>query len=167
MDDAYDDGDNCQSLTHGEKPFIRSFNTPEEELEYLVGEIKALEEAGVSRKDICVVARTHKMVNTYKEGIRNNGIEVFEITTNKIDDRSRDEVRIATMHRVKGLEFNYIFAAGVNTKMLPNGIRSDFSDDVSMEEFETEEKSLLYVALTRARIGAYVTCYGTMSSLIV
>ena len=167
MDDAYDDGDNCQSLTHGEKPFIRSFNTPEEELEYLVGEIKALEEAGVSRKDICVVARTHKMVNTYKEGIRNNGIEVFEITTNKIDDRSRDEVRIATMHRVKGLEFNYIFAAGVNTKMLPNGVRSDFSDDVSMEEFETEEKSLLYVALTRARIGAYVTCYGTMSSLIV
>ena len=107
------------------------------------------------------------LLSGYKDGLRNKGIDVFEITTNKVDDRSRDEVRIATMHRVKGLEFNYIFAAGVNNKALPNGVRSDFSDDVSLEEFETEEKCLLYVALTRARAGAYVTCYGTMSNLIV
>ena len=167
MDEEYDDGDNCQSLTHGEKPVIQKFNTPEEELEFIVKEIKDLEAAGIPRKDICLVARTHKLINGYKDGLRNNGIDVFEITTNKIDDRSRDEVRIATMHRVKGLEFNYIFAAGVNNKALPNGVRSDFSDDVSLEEFETEEKCLLYVALTRARVGAYVTCYGTMSNLIV
>ena len=167
MDEEYDDGDNCQSLTHGEKPVIKKFNTPEDEMEFIVREIKDLEAAGVPRKDICLVARTHKLINGYKDGLRNNGIDVFEITTNKVDDRSRDEVRIATMHRVKGLEFNYIFAAGVNNKALPNGVRSDFSDDVSLEEFETEEKCLLYVALTRARAGAYVTCYGTMSNLIV
>ena len=71
------------------------------------------------------------------------------------------------MHRVKGLEFNYIFVAGVNNKALPPGVRSDFSDDVSHEEFETEEKCLLYVALTRAKVGAYVTCFGVMSDLIV
>lgn len=167
MDEEYDDGDNCQSLTHGEKPVIQKFNTPEDEMEFIVKEIKDLEAAGVPRKDICLVARTHKLINGYKDGLRNNGIDVFEITTNKVDDRSRDEVRIATMHRVKGLEFKYIFAAGVNNKALPNGARSDFSDDVSLEEFETEEKCLLYVALTRARAGAYVTCYGTMSNLIV
>ena len=167
MDEEYDDGDNCQSLTHGEKPVIRKFNTLEEELKFIVKEIKNLEVAGIPRKDICIVARTHKMINGYKEGLRSNGIDVFEITANKVDDRFRDEVRIATMHRVKGLEFSYIFVAGVNNKALPNGVRSDFSDDVSLEEFETEEKCLLYVALTRARAGAYVTCYGTMSNLIV
>lgn len=167
LDEAYDDGDNCQSLTHGEVPQIKRFNTPEEELEFLVNEIKALGAAGVPQKDICIVARTHKMIDAYKDGLRANGIVPFEITTNKVDNRSRNEVRIATMHRVKGLEFNYIFAAGVNNKALPNGVRSDFSDDVSLEEFETEEKCLLYVALTRARVGAYVTCYGKMSSLIV
>ncbi len=167
MDEEYDDGDNCQSLTHGEKPMIQRFNTPEEELDFIIAEIKSLDVVGVPRKDICIVARTHKMINSYKDGLRSKGIDVFEITTNKVDDRSRDEVRIATMHRVKGLEFNYIFAAGVNNKALPNGVRSDFSDDVSLEEFETEEKCLLYVALTRARAGAYVTCYGTMSNLIV
>ena len=167
LDEAYDDGDNCQSLTHGEVPQIKRFNTPEEELEFLVNEIRTLEAAGVPQKDICIVARTHKMIDAYKDGLRANGIVSFEITTNKVDDRSRNEVRIATMHRVKGLEFNYIFAAGVNNKALPNAVRSDFSDDVSLEDFETEEKCLLYVALTRARVGAYVTCYGKMSSLIV
>lgn len=167
LDEAYDDGDNCQSLTHGEVPQIKRFNTPEEELEFLVNEIRTLEAAGVPQKDICIVARTHKMIDAYKDGLRANGIVSFEITTNKVDDRSRNEVRIATMHRVKGLEFSYIFAAGVNNKALPNAVRSDFSDDVSLEEFETEEKCLLYVALTRARVGAYVTCYGKMSSLIV
>ena len=85
----------------------------------------------------------------------------------KVDDRSYDGIRIATMHRVKGLEFDYLFAAGVNNRVLPNGTRSDFSDDVSLEEFQTEEKCLLYVALTRARKGAYITCYGKMSELIV
>ena len=30
MDEEYDDGDNCQSLTHGEKPVIQKFNTPED-----------------------------------------------------------------------------------------------------------------------------------------
>ena len=48
-----------------------------------------------------------------------------------------------------------------------SAVRSYFSDDVSLEEFETGEKCLLYVALTRAGTGAYVTCYGTMSNLIV
>lgn len=167
MDEDYDDGDKCQSLTHGNLPEIKRFHTPEEELEFIVGEIKELEAAGVQRKNICIVARTHKLIESYKEGLRNNQIDIFEIKANKVDDRSFDGVRIATMHRVKGLEFNYIFAVGVNNKALPNGVRSDFSDDVSLEEFETGEKCLLYVALTRARTGAYVTCYGTMSNLIV
>lgn len=167
MDEDYDDGDKCQSLTHGNLPEIKRFHTPEEELEFIVGEIKELEAVGVQRKNICIVARTHKLIESYKEGLRNNQIDIFEIKANKVDDRSFDGVRIATMHRVKGLEFNYIFAVGVNNKALPNGVRSDFSDDVSLEEFETGEKCLLYVALTRARTGAYVTCYGTMSNLIV
>ena len=167
MDEDYDNGDNCQSLTHGDAPTIKKFNTPEEEIEYIIGEIRSLGEAGVPLKDICIVARTHKLIDAYKMGLKQNNIDIFEVKANKVDDRAFDGIRIATMHRVKGLEFNYIFVAGVNKKALPHGVRSDFSDDVSHEEFETEEKCLLYVALTRAKVGAYVTCYGTISDFIV
>lgn len=69
--------------------------------------------------------------------------------------------------RGKGLEFDHVFAVAVNKKVLPFGTRSDFEDDISLEEFRTGEKCLLYVALTRARKSACVTCYGGLSELIV
>ena len=70
------------------------------------------------------------------------------------------------MHRVKGLEFDHVFAVAVNKKVLPFGTKDDFEDDISLEEFRTGEKCLLYIALTRARKSAYVSCYGGLSELI-
>lgn len=75
-------------------------------------------------------------------------------------------IRVATMHRVKGLEFDHVFAAAVNKKVLPFGTEADFEDGISLEEFRTGEKCLLYVALTRARKSAYVSCYGGLSELV-
>lgn len=59
LDEDYDNGKGCQSLTHGDKPEIKEFATPEEELDYLVSRIHELETAGVEQKNICIVARTH------------------------------------------------------------------------------------------------------------
>ena len=167
LDDDYDNGKGCQSLTHGDKPEIKEFATPEEELDYLVSKIHELETAGVEQKNICIVARTHKLLDSYIAGLQRAGIKSFEIKANKTDDRTFEGVRIATMHRVKGLEFDYVFAVAVNKKVLPFGTRADFEDDISLEEFRTGEKCLLYVALTRARKSACVTCYGGLSELIV
>lgn len=167
LDDDYDNGKGCQSLTHGDKPEIKEFATPEEELDYLVSRIHELETAGVEQKNICIVARTHKLLDGYIAGLQRAGIKSFEIKANKTDDRSFEGVRIATMHRVKGLEFDHVFVVAVNKKVLPFGTRADFEDDISLEEFRTGEKCLLYVALTRARKSACVTCYGGLSELIV
>lgn len=167
LDDDYDNGKGCQSLTHGDKPEIKEFATPEEELDYLVSKIHQLETAGVEQKNICIVARTHKLLDSYIAGLQRAGIKSFEIKANKTDDRTFEGVRIATMHRVKGLEFDYVFAVAVNKKVLPFGTRADFEADISLEEFRTGEKCLLYVALTRARKSACVTCYGGLSELIV
>ena len=167
LDDDYDNGKGCQSLTHGDKPEIKEFATPEKELDYLVSRIHELETAGIEQKNICIVARTHKLLDSYIAGLQRAGIKSFEIKSNKTDDRTFEGVRIATMHRVKGLEFDYVFAVAVNKKVLPFGTRADFEDDISLEEFRTGEKCLLYVALTRARKSACVTCYGGLSELIV
>ena len=167
LDDDYDNGKGCQSLTHGDKPEINEFATPEKELDYLVNKIHELATAGVEQKNICIVARTHKLLDSYIAGLQRAGIKSFEIKANKTDDRTFEGVRIATMHRVKGLEFDYVFAVAVNKKVLPFGTRADFEDDISLEEFRTGEKCLLYVALTRARKSACVTCYGGLSELIV
>lgn len=166
LDEDYDNGRGCQSLTHGDKPEIKQYATPEEELDFIVKKIKELEASGVEQKNICIVARTHKLLDNYISGLQRSGIKSFEIKASKTDDRSFEGVRIATMHRVKGLEFDYVFVAAVNKKVLPFGSKADFEDDISLEEFRTGEKCLLYVALTRARKSAYVSCYGGLSELI-
>lgn len=167
LDEDYDNGKGCQSLTHGERPEINDFATPEQEMEFIINKIHELETSGVDQKNICIVARTHRLLDNYISGLQNAGIKSFEIRANKTDDRSFDGVRIATMHRVKGLEFEHVFAVAVNKKVLPFGSEADFEDGISLEEFRTGEKCLLYVALTRARKSAYVSCYGGLSELII
>lgn len=167
MDDAYDNGKECQSLTHGEKPEIHEFSALENELEFIIKKIKDMEVSGVELKNICIVARTHKLLDNYIVGLQQAGMRSYEIKSNKTDDRSFEGVRIATMHRVKGLEFDHMIVAAVNQRMLPLSTINEFEDDVSKEEFKTGEKCLLYVALTRARKSACITCYGGKSTLVI
>lgn len=167
MDDTYDNGRECQSLTHGERPEILEFSVLESELEYIVKHIKDMEATGVELKNICIVARTHKLLDNYIAGLQQVGIRSYEIKSNKTDDRSFEGVRIATMHRVKGLEFDHMIIAAVNKRMLPLSTIEEYEDDISKEEFKTGEKCLLYVALTRARKSAVITCYGGKSDLVL
>lgn len=70
------------------------------------------------------------------------------------------------MHRVKGLEFQYVFVAAVNSRMVPLTSAINRTDAISEAESLTSEKCLLYVSLTRAQKGAYITSYGRPSEFI-
>lgn len=77
-----------------------------------------------------------------------------------------DGIRVATMHRVKGLEFQYVFVVAANNRIIPLASAIDHTDAVSEQETMTAEKCLLYVALTRAQKGAYISGYGKMSEFL-
>lgn len=166
LDDGMDLGDRCQSLTHGDKPVIKVFRDANGELEYLIDEINALQNSGVRLSDICVVARTRKLVEDYIAQFTRTGIRSYAIKRNKTDDRNFDGLRVATMHRVKGLEFQYVFIVAVNNRVVPLPAAINKTDAVSEAESITSEKCLLYVALTRAQKGAYITCYGKKSEFL-
>lgn len=119
LDEDLDLGDKCQSLTHGEKPIVENFENANDEFDFLLREVKKLKENGVSLTDICVVARTKKLVDDYIALFTRAGIRSYAIKRNKVDDRSFDGLRVATMHRVKGLEFKYVFIAAVNNRIIP------------------------------------------------
>ena len=166
LDDGVDVGDRCQSLTHGEKPVIRNFKDAGKELQFIIDEIKKLKNGGVSLSNICVVARTKKLVDDYIAQFTKAGIRSYAIRRNKKDDRSLEGLRVATMHRVKGLEFQYVFVAAVNKRIVPLYSAINRADAISEAETMTAEKSLLYVALTRAQKGVYVTSYGKKSEFL-
>ncbi len=166
LDEDVDLGDRCQSLTHGEKPIIRNFKDASGEFDFIVREIKKLQANGTALTDICIVARTRKLVDDYIAQLTKAGIRSYVIKRNKSDDRTFDGLRIATMHRVKGLEFKYVFVAAVNNRIVPLSSAINKTDAVSEAESMTAEKCLLYVAMTRAQKGAYITSYGKASEFI-
>lgn len=166
LDEGTDLGDRCQSLTHGVTPLMKEFRNAEEELSFVINEIKQLQEAGVPLSNICLVARTKKLVNDYIAQITRAGLRVYEIKRSKTDERSLDGIRMATMHRVKGLEFQYVFIVAVNNRVIPLPSAINRTDAISEKESMTSEKCLLYVALTRAQKGAYITSYGKKSAFL-
>lgn len=166
LDEGFDLGDKCQSLTHGEKPIVENFGNANDEFDFILREVKKLKDNGVSLTDICVAARTKKLVDDYIALFTRAGIRSYAIKRNKADDRSFDGLRVATMHRVKGLEFKYVFIAAVNNRIIPLSSAINKADTVSEEESITSEKCLLYVAMTRAQKGVYITSYGRKSEFL-
>ena len=166
LDNEYEPEVACQSLTHGEYPVIQNFKTANEEYDFLITKIKALVDDGTDLKNICLVARTYKLLGDYIKELPAAGIRVYEIKRSKLDDRTFDGVRVATMHRVKGLEFPYIFIVAANSRVIPLASAINNTDQVSIEESMTSEKCLLYVALTRAQKAAYITSYGAKSEFL-
>lgn len=166
LDDSFDTGDRCQSLMHGTVPEIIATVNANEEFDAILAKVKGLIDSGVTAKNICVVARTHKLLDDYIAHFTSSGIRCYEIKGNKADDRGLDGIRVATMHRVKGLEFQYVFVVAANNRIIPLASAIDHTDAVSEQETMTAEKCLLYVALTRAQKGAYISGYGKMSEFL-
>jgi len=63
----------------------------------------------------------------------------------KDDKLRRDQVLLMTIHAAKGLEFNYVYIAGLEENLFPSQMVLN-----SREELE-EERRLFYVAVTRAK----------------
>jgi superfamily I DNA/RNA helicase len=71
------------------------------------------------------------------------------------------------MHRVKGLEFEYVFIANANHDVIPfKRVFGGVKDNVLKQELETAERSLLYVASTRAKKALFVTYSGRVSPFV-
>lgn len=171
--DNLDGGDaediRCQSLSHGERPSVRRFDSDSEEKAYVMESIAAMLRKGVEARSICVTVRTKALVNDYVEALTNAGITACQVDTGSSARMPGQAVRVATMHRVKGLEFAYVFAACVNDGVVPPVRKNQGAEDPDVaqdREFLTVEKCLLYVALTRAQKQAFISGYGTLSQLL-
>ena len=71
---------------------------------------------------------------------------------NEAEDRAKPGLRLATMHRVKGLTFGRIVIADANRGTLPLAAAlAEAADGASRREAEQRERRLLFVAATRGR----------------
>ncbi len=166
LDDGIENGNGYRSLIEGQIPQIKSFHTIEDEVDFLVSCIHNYQSAGEELKDICLTARTKNLLKEYADLFEERGIPIY-MMTDSIDDRSVDGLRLATMFRVKGLEFNHMLIAGASDDKIPARflLRPDMSE-IQREEFFKTERCLLYVAMTRAKLTVVISSIGTMSSFL-
>ena len=80
-------------------------------------------------------------------------LQDIALYTNVDNDRSKDNVKIMTIHQSKGLEFPNVFIAGLSDGIMPNKRSVRERKKKAMEE----ERRLMYVAVTRAEQKLFLT----------
>ena len=161
LDGGVDTTDEYRSLLHGESPVVRHFAMLADEQKFIVEHIRSLL-ADVPAETICVVARAHRLLDEdYAPALRKAGIP-YLILDAETDDNAAPGIRLATMHRVKGLEFPHILIAGVNAGIVPYE-HARLQDEAERADSEMQERCLLHMAATRARDTLAITSYGIKS----
>ena len=154
LDEGSDDNKKYKSLMHGAPPTIERCGSFTKEVQTIAKFVKAAEDT----TSTCLVSRTHGQLEQYDTALRELGIATYRIRRSAADDRSKPGLRLATMHRVKGLEFDRMIIAGVNEGTVPLLVGDAESNDRGVqEEAELRERALFYVASTRARRELLIT----------
>lgn len=167
LDGGDDEDARAQSLLHGQDPEVVGFKSPDAEFEFVAQEIDQLFSSEVDLKDVCIVARTNRRLGDYARYLQARNIPVCELKSRKPDDRKTEGVRLASMHRVKGLEFDHVFIVDVSNGVLPPkaAMRKAEREESNNQLFQSE-KSLLYVAMTRAKKSVTISYVGERSQLL-
>ena len=168
LDEGKDDARGYHSLRVGVLPVVKCETSSDAEAERIVAQVQQwLAIPDVSPGDICVAARTRKLVEGhYRQVIESAGLPAVVIKGDA-DPPDRTSVRLATMHRVKGLEFRYVIIAGVQQGTVPHELsKAKLVDQAMRDAHLAGERHLLYVAATRARDELLVTGYGKRSPLL-
>jgi superfamily I DNA/RNA helicase/mRNA-degrading endonuclease RelE of RelBE toxin-antitoxin system len=168
LDGGIDSQKGYKSLLHGDAPEIRSFNSFTEEVQFITNYLDELIKTGINVNTVCLVARTNDLIKQYDTSLKEKGVKTYLIKRSVADDRGKAGLRLATMHRVKGLEFDEVIIASVNDGVVPlqASLFGDLSSDVA-EESDNLERALLYVAATRAKKKVMMTCYGKSSPYLM
>jgi superfamily I DNA/RNA helicase len=165
MDEGIDSNNDYKSLYHGPKPLVKHFENYEEEVAFIESYISNLKKEDESCR-ICIVARTQKLIDNYDNDLNNMGISTIKISRNTRDDIANTGIRLATMHRVKGLDFDHMIIASMNNGIIPLELAERSEEEQIETEKLTREKSLVFVAATRAKKPLLVSCYGEKSEFL-
>ncbi|SFJ71305.1 UvrD-like helicase C-terminal domain-containing protein [Thermoflavimicrobium dichotomicum] len=165
LDGGKDQGKDI-SLLSGTVPEIQNFATSKQEKEFVVEKVKELIAEGIQPNEIAILARFNHIAEAYIKELGKHRIQAQKLSPNMT--KAQAEVQCGTMHNSKGLEFRVVFLVEMNEEHVPpEWVIDKMEDEEEKNEFIKQERSLIYVATTRAREKVFITSYGAPSRLIV
>jgi len=162
LDGGVDESKLYKSLVHGDYPIHEKVADATAQADLIQ---RIVDKSELPIGNICVVARTNAELSRIENLLIDRGVATRLIKPNEASDNNQhDCLNLATVHRVKGLEFDQVILASANEGLIPLTYALEGkADRISMRQAENEERSLVYVALTRARKSSVVISYGRKS----
>ena len=140
----------------GAAPVVRHMAGRQQHDDQVVQLVQSIAAGSQSLEGVCIVARHNSILGRMQGALASAGIGAV-ILTRRVTGGGNSQVRLATMHRVKGMEFDIVVIADVNDGTVPSSrFLKRCADSESRRQQEMIERSLLYVAATRARRSLYV-----------
>ncbi|WFF74365.1 UvrD-helicase domain-containing protein [Proteiniclasticum sp. QWL-01] len=167
LDQGIQDPRGSMSLRHGPKPLLQNWSKQNEAWKASMNQIQLWLEQGYPAHSICVTARLNKQISQIKQYLNNQDIATYEVKAGRPDEGSIRGIRLATMHRIKGLEFDCILVIEANRDSLPlRSFLESAADPFDARERTISERLLLYVAATRARKELVIHSWGEPSKFL-
>jgi len=153
------------SVRHGPVPRFGTYADETEELDGLVTTVRAWLEDGHRPSDVVVVMRSTKDVPPTVTHLQHAGITAAQLGRR---GRVSDAVNVSTMHRIKGLEYPCVAIVGLSVdRVPPSGSVCSAAEDRSQHLTDVQtERSLIYVAATRARDELAISWAGEPTALL-
>ncbi|RLG14683.1 MAG: hypothetical protein DRN66_01395 [Candidatus Nanohalarchaeota archaeon] len=152
-----------ESTIEGEKDInLLKFSSEDAEFNHVLQKILSSDLPG---NEIFVLARVNRQLNEISQRMKIAGIKhVVRSDEMKRSSKARkDDVTLATIHAIKGMEAKMVLIVGCNALNFPcKGTEHPVVDMVKVEEYdkEEEERRLFYVAMSRAKEILYLTYSG-------
>ena len=140
---------------HGCYPIYQRFSSLEEGTDYVVEEIKRLKEQTTCKLAEMVILHPRRdSLSIVQEMLNNHQIPNYVVTARGWNHET-EEVKLCTMHSIKGLEARVVFILGVDEGNLPF-VAPNVIPSSDIAEKVTQERKLLYVGMTRAKEWLYL-----------
>ena len=135
LDEGADEVKRYKSISHGSKPDVFKVSNLEGAFSKVVTLMKKAKDQG---RNACVIVPTRQVAASVLDSLKASGLDAKEIRPEEGDEADSQHIRVATMHRSKGLEFDEVALLDIK-QITPFGSTLD------------DLRRLQYVALTRAK----------------
>ena len=125
------------------KEYLKKNPSSKEKIDMLLDKVEELENE--KKKELGI----YTLRDFLEETSPNLGNE--ENNNDEVNSDDVNKVKLMTIHQAKGLEFKYVFIIGLEEGYYPSFLCSGSEDEVE------EERRILYVAITRAKINCYIS----------
>ncbi|KIU18571.1 3'-5' exonuclease [Mycolicibacterium llatzerense] len=153
-----------RSARNGPVPELVPCADVADELQTVADKVRSwLADGDVEPESIAVLTRSQDERDRFVRGLGERGVTARAVDKNA---PTPGQPLVMTMHRAKGMEFSRVVLVGADEKHVPSPATLRNVPDEERAEALLRERSLLYVASSRARDALVVTWSGKRSELL-